>query len=162
MHCTESEHWFAKKRTFLLPFVSSYFLHWILHTLYLGGFNCPIIALSKSLDVSPPMHQDCWQNRRKNTLLEIICQINSNRENVHGHALSILQSAIFYMLSAYCSIWILHLNPEFESCIMKPTLSILRIVWCFKMPAWGIRELAWGIEKSFLGIKRATWGNKKS
>ena len=46
------------------------------HTLYLGGSNCPTIALSESLDMSPPMHQDSRKNRGKNAPLGIFCQIN--------------------------------------------------------------------------------------
>ena len=36
------------------------------HTLNLGGSKCPTIALSESLDMSPPMHQDSRKNRGKN------------------------------------------------------------------------------------------------
>ena len=46
------------------------------HTLNLGGSKCPTIALSESLDMSPPMHQDSRKNRGKNAPLGIFCQIN--------------------------------------------------------------------------------------
>ena len=52
-----------------------------IHTLYLGGSNCPTIALSESLDMSPPMHQDSRKNRGKNAPLGIFCQINFYGEN---------------------------------------------------------------------------------
>ena len=46
------------------------------HTLNLGGSKCPTIALSESLDMNPPMHEDSRKNRGKNAPLGIFCQIN--------------------------------------------------------------------------------------
>ena len=72
------------------------------HTLYLGGSNCPTIALSESLDMSPPMHQDSRKNRGKNAPLGIFCQINFYGENVKTEKTAMWQNCTCYSYIIFC------------------------------------------------------------